>query len=620
MDYQSFVDCKKSLLISPAGYGKTHAIVESLKYTSGCQLILTHTHAGVASIKDKLAKARIASNCYSVETISSFSQRYLKSFYVGSDVPEQDAKDNIDPSKDYHSFVTEKARALISLAIVRRIILATYDGLFIDEYQDCTLLQHGFLMEISSILPTRILGDPLQGIFDFNGKNVDFETDLADFEQFPELKTPYRWYKEGNNQALGDLIKTFREPLLKGKVINLRSDSKCSFYVIQVQDGDIDDPNSVYREKIKGLLQHSKKDSSYESLLIIVPEYEEVIEDKKIRRGGISDRAKMLTKFDHAKEVTLLEAIDDSKFYSLAKETDKLIDSMSKARKPIKKIYDFLTNLFAKTSPVKRKNIGLNDWISTSSQQGGSDYYLKSKQASAALLGEQLGSIISALETNPSNTEIYSLLLFIKNTLKLKVQPRRELLNSLLQAMNKSVNDDISVYEAMKEHKNIIRRVGRKIQGKCIGTTLLTKGLEFNTVAIFDAHKFESPKHLYVALTRCCKNLILFTDGTKLGPFITHNSPAQNSGVRSCLLPNRTTQDLAPRCLNNENLTDPKMIAKEISRWNFETVRVSSGFQCIAVLKKPNGVTVKIYGYISDDDEKAILGTKSLIYRIGDKH
>ncbi|MFV1977526.1 MAG: hypothetical protein ACC651_17435 [Candidatus Scalindua sp.] len=44
--------------------------------------------------------------------------------------------------------------------------------------------------------------------------------------------------------------------------------------------------------------------------------------------------------------------------------------------------------------------------------------------------------------------------------------------------------------------------MGRKIKGKCIGTTLLTKGLEFDTVAILNARKFDCPKNLYVALTR----------------------------------------------------------------------------------------------------------------------
>jgi len=41
----------------------------------------------------------------------------------------------------------------------------------------------------------------------------------------------------------------------------------------------------------------------------------------------------------------------------------------------------------------------------------------------------------------------------------------------------------------MKKQKNILRRIGRKIFGKCMGTTLLTKGLEFDTVVILNAHK-----------------------------------------------------------------------------------------------------------------------------------
>jgi hypothetical protein len=54
--YKDFVSSPKSLLIAPAGYGKTHTIAECLKYTVGHQLILTHTHAGVASIKEKVKK------------------------------------------------------------------------------------------------------------------------------------------------------------------------------------------------------------------------------------------------------------------------------------------------------------------------------------------------------------------------------------------------------------------------------------------------------------------------------------------------------------------------------------------------------------------------------------
>ncbi len=48
MDYAGFVSKAKSFIVAPAGYGKTYAIAECLKHTKGKQLILTHTHAGVA--------------------------------------------------------------------------------------------------------------------------------------------------------------------------------------------------------------------------------------------------------------------------------------------------------------------------------------------------------------------------------------------------------------------------------------------------------------------------------------------------------------------------------------------------------------------------------------------
>jgi superfamily I DNA/RNA helicase len=436
----------------------------------------------------------------------------LKAFYIGADVPDQDAKDNNDPNKDYHSFVIGKTSSLLLSPIIRQIVKASYNGLFVDEYQDCTKLQHTLIMEMTNILPTRILADPLQGIFDFNGKVIDFDTDLLGFERFPDLQTPYRWYKEGNNKSLGDLIKEYREPLKKGGSITVKTSSSSHLYVIDINEGDFENSQSNYRKKISNLITYSKKDASYESLLIIVPEYSEIDSGGKIRkRGGVSDRAKILSKIDYSKSVFLLESIDDKKFYSLANEVDKFIASVKTAKKPIKKLYSFLSNLFCKTSPSKRKNIGLNDWLSKVSTNNNSDYYIKAKQSEAGILASRLKTLIDVLISNPSKQGMYSLLLYIKQNLKIKVQTRRELLSSLIKSLNDSKNENITVYEAMKAHKNIVRRVGRKIQGKCIGTTLLTKGLEFDTVAILDAHKFDCPKHLYVALTRCCKNLVLFT-------------------------------------------------------------------------------------------------------------
>ncbi len=511
MDYQLFVDKKKSVLIAPAGYGKTHTIVECLKYTSGRQLILTHTHAGVASIKEKIIKSQINSNKYSVETISSFSQKYLKAFYVGEDVPDQEAKDKKDPNKDYHSFIILKTRLLFLSPIIKQIIQASYDGLFVDEYQDCTKLQHALIMEMANILTTRILGDPLQGIFNFNGPIVDLDKDLPGFEKFPDLHTPFRWYKKGNNNSLGDLIKNFREPLINGKAFNVNTDLDIGVYVIPINEGDFENPKSEYRKKISNLILNKKNNPDFESLLIIVPEYTEIKKDKDIRKGGISDRAKILSKIDYSKSIVLLEAIDDRKFYTLANEFDNFMISIQRAKKPIKKTYKLLNNFFYSTSPARSKNIGLGDWISKPQKNKNEDYYIKAKQSDAMILADKLRKLIEIILLNPSQQRIHSLLLHIKNDLKIRIRPRRELLSSIIKALNDSTNENITVYEAMTAYKNVIRRVGRKVQGKCIGTTLLTKGLEFDTVAILDVHKFDCPKHLYVALTRCCKKLVLFT-------------------------------------------------------------------------------------------------------------
>lgn len=87
------------MVVAPAGYGKTHAIADCLKYTEGKQLILTHTQAGVASLKEKIQGQGTAYNQYHVETIDSFTQKYVNAFYCGNDIPDQ------DDGKAYYPFI-----------------------------------------------------------------------------------------------------------------------------------------------------------------------------------------------------------------------------------------------------------------------------------------------------------------------------------------------------------------------------------------------------------------------------------------------------------------------------------------------------------------------------------
>lgn len=499
MDFQDFVNGNKTLLIAPAGYGKTHTIVECLKYTIGNQLILTHTHAGIASIREKIKKEGIPSQAYTLETISGFIQKYVHSFYIGDDIPEQ------DDAKLYHPFLLEKALKLFQARIVQKVFTSSHTGLFVDEYQDCTISQHEIIMLLSTILPTHILGDPLQGIFDFNGDAVCMDTVLSEFTRFPDLDMPYRWYQHQKND-LGDILKQARYSLLNSIPINLKNINKdAGLYVIPINDGGILKGNEEYIKNLNRIISNRKNNVDFESLLIIVPEYSQLnSSDQMINQGDITHRNKIKARIDFAGALTLLEAIDDKMFYSLAREADNLISGMRKIRKKTKRLRDgIIDKFFAESS--------LNAWLKD-------DSWINKRGATDKIKSENAHKLFDSFFDLPDTLKLSKILLEIKNGLKIR-NKRDEVFRSFISVLKLAASEKITVYEAMKKNRNTIRHIGRKVFGKCIGTTLLTKGLEFDTVVILDAHKFDCPKHLYVALTRCCKNLIIFSAKTSLAPY-----------------------------------------------------------------------------------------------------
>ena len=488
MNYQEFIDSPKSLLIAPAGYGKTYTISECLKYTSGKQLILTHTHAGIASIRNKITVQNISNDKYSVETISSFAQKYVNAYYNGI-IPEQD-------SREYHSFIIEQAASIISTFIIQRVLKATYTGIFVDEYQDCTKAQHTLIIELAKSLPSHILGDPLQGIFDFGGRNqlVDFECDLLEYERF-ELSTPFRWINV-QKQTLANSLVTIRQKLQNGETIDLRSFDCDDFHFIKVCENDIRNPSS----KLNKGLNKLATEPSFDSLLILVPTYSE----KGILKGNILDRIKIKGLFDFGNKVQLLEAIDDNSFYRNAKKFDQLINGIGRATKKFQRIKkDVLYELFQKGD--------INNWFN--------DNGLKSKRdADERLISASICKYLDNFIATPNPLPLKSIIEFFKYELKYKT-PRPELFQSIRSALANSAIEQQTIFDSMKIQRNHLRQNGRQIRGKCIGTTLLTKGLEFDTVAIIDAHKFSCPNNLYVALTRCCKKLIVFSEKDVLETF-----------------------------------------------------------------------------------------------------
>lgn len=471
MDYKEFVSKPKSMLIAPAGYGKTHTIAECLSHTTGKQLILTHTHAGIASIKEKIAKANIPNNKFHIETITGYAQKYVYAFYTGQDIPDQ------RDSALFYPFIILKATGLLNLKPIADVVYSTYAGVFIDEYQDCTVSQHNFIGALSHILPTRILGDHLQGIFKFNEDLVDLTKDecMGDFLNHKyELLEPRRW--EHSNPDLGNSLKLIRANIESSTDISLNDHA--SIEVIIANERDIYDGSKEYNKRIWKLQRES-------SLLIIHPE-----------SASINPRKKLISAFSNS--FLLVEAIDDKDFYLMSEALDSCtIDNVEKL------IRDISYELFNATI--------LNNWFNENGLKR------KTSLTDIAIIAP-IKLNIEDYRTNPSFLILSKIFKQIKNLNNIKCY-RKELFSNILKSLDDASYNDITVYEAMVNKRNQTRRIGRKIDGRCIGTTLLTKGLEFDTVVVLDAHKFKCPKNLYVALTRARKKLIVFSNNQTLSPY-----------------------------------------------------------------------------------------------------
>ncbi len=254
---------------------------------------------------------------------------------------------------------------------------------------------------------------------------------------------------------------------------------KDSIEIIQANENDKYIYRSDYNSKIWTL-------SNEGNVLIIHPD-----------STNINVRKEFTSRFNNA--FYLVEAIDDKDFYKLSKEFDKISQN-----DVYEKIYNLVPKIFNGTSNRDR-------WL-------GINGVKKKTSSNDKSIIKPLIENIEKVKKQISFSCISKTLKLIEELPKIKCY-RKELLFDLCAALEKAEYKKISVLEAMKEVRNSKRRNGRKIYGKCIGTTLLTKGLEFQTVAILDAHNFKCRKNFYVAISRACKKLVIFTNNKRLSPY-----------------------------------------------------------------------------------------------------
>lgn len=208
---------------APAGYGKTEELVRIVASSNEDRkvLLLTHTRAGVAAIQKRLDKHSVPRSKYEIATIASFCMSWCKAYPKTSGflycLPYQYG--NIS---HYYVDIHNATATLLEKEWMKHIIRNAYSQVIIDEYQDCTVSQNKLLFyTLASIIPTTILGDPLQGIFYFP-RDSEAPCDLYSISQkcdsVQHLNTPWRW--KATNPQLGDWISEIRSILFEADKSN----------------------------------------------------------------------------------------------------------------------------------------------------------------------------------------------------------------------------------------------------------------------------------------------------------------------------------------------------------------------------------------------------------------
>ena len=206
--------------ILPAGTGKTEILATACKVVGEAgsrALVLTHTNAGVEAMRRRLRKLGVSAKSADVRTIASWSETWCRNYRLLGDIPT-DA--DLDLDFDLHYRAAER---ILNSSSIRRVVKASWQIVLVDEYQDCRLDQHALILSLAQCLPTVVVGDPLQGVYNFRSQpTVDWERDV--FESFPMLAlpvVPHRW--ELSNPQLGEDLSRVRDLIEAGQPIDIGS-------------------------------------------------------------------------------------------------------------------------------------------------------------------------------------------------------------------------------------------------------------------------------------------------------------------------------------------------------------------------------------------------------------
>jgi hypothetical protein len=440
-------------VVAPAGCGKTQAIV-TLVETPVVKppLILTHTNAGVAALQDRLRRAGITASAYRLSTIDAWSQHVVYSF------PKRAGYD-LDPLApiDYGR-IREAVLCVACSGALEKPLKATYSGVLVDEYQDCDFQQHALIWELSRHLPTRVFGDPMQAIFDFDGPIVPWSDVERAFPPLDRLSTPWRWNCVGCEQ-LGDWLYTARESLERGEALDLSSA-----------------PPEHVRWVPRNRRNPMASDTAALRSLTLLPN------ERLLIIGHTSTAA---VRHDFARRTGGVSIVERADLPDLVNVAVKL--AASAPGKCLDIGLSFTEMVMTKTElPQMRQRLSM----------------LRSGRGRKAAEPHEQAALDFLAHPSPQRLRLTLLAMADKKGARIF---RRELFNAMLETL--SAARDFSELHRRAVAVRDQRRFGaRRLPRRALGTTVLLKGLEADHALILDADQLDA-RHLYVAITRGARSL-----------------------------------------------------------------------------------------------------------------
>lgn len=461
-------------IVAPAGCGKTHLITQSLKRFTGDKpvLVLTHTNAGVAALRKRLNQMEVPRASYRLMTLDGWALRIVSCFPrrsgYGVDVV------SVDNPKQFYPLVRKLAVELVRNRHIDELLRATYSRVIVDEYQDCSIQQHELVANLQRLLPTCVLGDPMQAIFDFGEDPLaDWESDvLSAFPEVQTLSTPHRWNRQCQPE-LGKWLLSVRHNLKAGGVVHLRTAPKSVIWI------PLSDENR-YQTLLRAA--YTKPPSPNDSILIIADSINDAQRHRIASRVGGS---------------VVVEPVELGDFVAFA---DKF--NLKKLTGPtaFQQLLQFATTVMTNVSLLqlpKRLNT-ISKGRSRKAITETEDLALRFvRQPTYGLAAKLLDSI-----RRQTGVRAY----------------RPILLKAVIDALNLSEQGAYESFsEAASRVRERLRYLGRDLPRRAVGSTLLLKGLEAEVAVVLNADRLDR-RNLYVAMTRGSKRLVICSSKQVLRP------------------------------------------------------------------------------------------------------